>query len=159
MTLTYGSRCTVAGATTLMSKRSLRSGEVASLAGVSVATLRYYERRELIPHPRRTDSGYRVYPAETVNAVRMIKRAQRIGFSLREISQLLALRSRRAATCADVFSTAALKMKDLEARIATLEQARRDLAEILGACPRRRDVEAHACPIYHRLGELPESPA
>ena len=67
----------------------LRSGQVARAAGVNQQTLRYYERRGLLAEPARTPGGHRVYPAEAVTVLRVIKAAQRLGFSLAEVAELL----------------------------------------------------------------------
>ena len=69
----------------------LRIGEVAHAAGVNVQTLRYYERQGLLPIPHRTPSGYRMYGAQTVDTLRAIKRSQALGFTLRDIRQLMAI--------------------------------------------------------------------
>ena len=74
---------------------TMRSGEVARAAGVNQQTLRYYERRGLLAEPGRSPGGHRLYPAETVTVVRMIKGAQRLGFSLEEIDGLMAAGPRR----------------------------------------------------------------
>ena len=76
---------------------SLRVGEMAARAGVHRETLRYYERRGLVPAPPRQSSGYRAYPADTVERVRLIKWAQGLGFTLREIGAAF-----RAITCGGV---------------------------------------------------------
>ena len=68
---------------------ALRSGEVAHAAGVNQQTLRYYERRGLLAEPLRTPGGHRLYPAEAVTTVRVIKAAQRLGFSLGEVAELM----------------------------------------------------------------------
>ena len=67
----------------------LRSGQVAHAAGLNQQTLRYYERRGLLAAPDRTPGGHRLYPAETVTVLRVIKAAQRLGFSLDEVADLL----------------------------------------------------------------------
>jgi DNA-binding transcriptional MerR regulator len=67
----------------------LRSGQVAAAAGVNTETLRYYERRGLIAEPDRSPGGHRLYPAETVTVLRVIKAAQRLGFTLEEVTELL----------------------------------------------------------------------
>ncbi len=72
--------------------RGLTTGKVAKHAGVNTETLRYYEREGLIDIPPRTASGYRVYPADTVTRIRFIRRAKALGFTLREIRELLSLR-------------------------------------------------------------------
>jgi DNA-binding transcriptional MerR regulator len=71
---------------------SLRTGEVARMAGVNVETLRFYEREGILAEPPRRASGYREYPPETIDLVRFVKRAQEVGFSLREVRELLELR-------------------------------------------------------------------
>ena len=68
---------------------ALRSGQVAVAAGVNVETLRYYERRGLLAEPDRSPGGHRLYPAETVTVLRVIKAAQRLGFTLEEVADLL----------------------------------------------------------------------
>jgi DNA-binding transcriptional MerR regulator len=79
---------------------SLTTGELANWAGVNVETLRFYERKGLLPRPPRRASGYREYPLECVRLIRFIKRAQELGFSLREIRELLDLRVQPGVTCA-----------------------------------------------------------
>ena len=78
---------------------TLTIGQVAAAAGVNIQTIRYYERRGLLATPRRTASGYRQYTGDAVNRIRFIKHAQELGFSLKEIQELLALRVRHAAAC------------------------------------------------------------
>jgi DNA-binding transcriptional MerR regulator len=73
-------------------EKALRIGEVAGRAGVNVQTLRFYERRGLLPEPPRRASGYREYAPESVRRVRFIKRAQELGFTLAEVEELLRLR-------------------------------------------------------------------
>ncbi len=80
----------------------LTIGTVARKAGANIDTLRFYERQGVIVKPPRTDSNYRMYPEETVRRVQFVKRAQELGFSLREIKGLLALRATRGAKCEDV---------------------------------------------------------
>jgi MerR family mercuric resistance operon transcriptional regulator len=87
-------------------------GVLAKQANVHVETLRYYERRGLIPKPHRTVSNYRVYSSENLRRVMFIKQAQCLGFSLNEIKKLLALRATPRARCADV-RTYATKSKTL----------------------------------------------
>ena len=68
-----------------------KTGDLAKLADVNAQTLRYYERRRLLPRPKRTESGYRIYEDDSVRRIRFIKRAQDLGFTLAEISELLSL--------------------------------------------------------------------
>ncbi len=112
----------------------LSIGEVASQAVVHVETLRYYERKGLVPKPPRSASNYRRYPAETVGRVRFIKHAQGLGFTLREIAELLALRSTRGAKASDVRRRAQAKLEDIEEKIEALGAMRATLKKLVGGC-------------------------
>lgn len=112
----------------------MKSGQLARAAGVNVETLRYYERQGLLPEPARRESGYRQYTAEDLAAVRFIKRAQGLGFSLKEIAGLLALRVDADTSCAEVRDRARAKLADVEARIADLVRIRAALARLVEAC-------------------------
>jgi MerR family transcriptional regulator, mercuric resistance operon regulatory protein len=95
----------------------LRSGEVARAAGVNPQTLRYYERRGLVAEPDRTLGGHRVYPVETVTVLRVIKAAQRLGFTLDEVAELLAVGSGRPE---GLMVRAREKLTEVQAKIADL---------------------------------------
>ncbi|MEI8408660.1 MULTISPECIES: MerR family transcriptional regulator [unclassified Kribbella] len=100
----------------------LRSGQVAAAAGVNLQTLRYYERRGLIAEPHRSLGGHRLYPEDAVTTLRVIKAAQRLGFTLTEVSELLdAARHRhRIGEGAGLQAAAREKLADVEAKIADL---------------------------------------
>jgi DNA-binding transcriptional MerR regulator len=99
----------------------LRSGQVAHAAGVNRETLRYYERRGLLAEPGRTPGGHRIYPAETVTAVRAIKAAQRLGFSLGEVAELIPTGlHRRLHPGSGLQQSATAKLAEVEAKIADL---------------------------------------
>jgi DNA-binding transcriptional MerR regulator len=100
----------------------LRSGELAGAAGVNLQTLRYYERRGLLAEPVRSPGGHRLYPAEALTLLRVIKAAQRLGFSLDEVADLLHLGRHRHGRRPDrgLSSRAASKLAEVEARIADL---------------------------------------
>jgi MerR family mercuric resistance operon transcriptional regulator len=99
----------------------MRSGQVAAAAGVNLQTLRYYERRGLLPAPDRTLGGHRAYPPAIVTRLRTIKVAQRLGFTLAEIRILLAAGTHRhGRTQPGLQAQAADKLADVEARIAEL---------------------------------------
>lgn len=130
---------------------SLTTGELAERAKVNIETVRYYERRGLLPQPPRTASGYRQYAPEAVARLRFIKRAQNLGFSLQEIGTLLDLRVRRASgtVCREVESRAAAKMELIEGKIRELERMRGSLERLVSAC---RDRETTGdCPILEAL--------
>ena len=114
--------------------KMLTSGQLARAAGVHVETLRYYERQGLLPEPARRESGYRQYTAEDLAAVRFIKRAQGLGFSLKEVASLLALRVDGATPCVEVRARAGAKLADVEAKMADLARIRAALARLVEAC-------------------------
>jgi DNA-binding transcriptional MerR regulator len=114
---------------------SLRSGEVAAAAGVNLQTLRYYERRGLLAEPRRTSGGHRAYPPDAVTMVRVIKAAQRLGFTLDEVAGLLDAGRHRHGTVPDagLRHRAAVKLSEIDARIADLQTIRESIAAALDA--------------------------
>ena len=128
----------------------MRIGEVAAGAGVNIQTIRYYERRGLLPEPQRRASGYRAYDPETVRLVRFIKRAQELGFTLREIAELIALRHtpRRGA---EVRALASGKAEDIERKMAHLRAMRNALRELVQACD--CGGGAPSCPIIEALDD------
>lgn len=101
-------------------------GELADAAGVGVETLRFYEREGLLPTPPRKRSGYRQYPPDALARVLFIRRAKELGFTLKEIAELLELRVDPDKSCRDVRALARAKILDVEKRMA-------DLARIKGA--------------------------
>jgi DNA-binding transcriptional MerR regulator len=127
----------------MVTGRTLRSGEVARLAGVNVQTLRYYERRGLLPRPERSSGGHRVYPPGAVALLRTIKGAQRLGFSLGEIRALLAAGHRRAG----LRSRAVAKMAEVDAEIEGLTAVRTALAAVVAAgCDDLANCTSADCP-------------
>jgi DNA-binding transcriptional MerR regulator len=113
----------------------LRSGQVAALAGVNLQTLRYYERRGLLAEPDRSLGGHRVYPPEAVTVLRVIKAAQRLGFTLDEVAELLVAGGHRDGGRSDagLQSRAATKLAEVDARIADLSVIRATLVAALEA--------------------------
>jgi DNA-binding transcriptional MerR regulator len=101
----------------------LRTGQVAEAAGMNAQTLRYYERRGLLPRPERSPGGHRLYPADVVTLLRVMKAAQRLEFTLDEVTELLAAahhhQGRRKA--AGLQTKAAAKLTEIESRIADLQ--------------------------------------
>src|SRR5437870_343775 len=113
--------------------KTLRTSQVARLAGVNVETLRFYERKGILPEPPRRESGYREFPPDAVALVRFVKRAQELGFSLREIKGMLELRDSPRATCAEVREIAQQKVGEIEAKIRDLEAMRAALGRLVRA--------------------------
>jgi MerR family transcriptional regulator, copper efflux regulator len=130
-------------------------GELAKQANVHVETLRYYERRGLIPKPHRTVSNYRVYSSENLRRVKFIKQAQELGFSLNEIKKLLALRATPRARCADVRTYAAHKIEDIDGKIRSLARMRKTLEKLIAECS--GDGPATLCPILESLDSEPST--
>lgn len=129
----------------------MRIGELAALAGVPAATVRYYERRGLIAEPRRTGSGYRQYDPETAERIRLIKRAQDLGFTLDEVRDLLELRVDDPASCAAVEAKTREKIEDVRRRIVELERLEAVLSRLADACAAR--VPTAECPVLEMLSE------
>lgn len=115
-------------------------GELAERVGVNVQTVRYYERRELLPEPERTRSGYRTYGPGDVLRLRFVLRAKALGFTLSEVAELLELRVDPDRTAEDVRERALEKIADTETKIRDLEAIRGALERVVGAC------EAHGSP-------------
>lgn len=115
--------------------QGLRAGQVAEAAGVNRETLRYYERRGLLPDPGRSSGGHRLYPSEAITVLRVIKAAQRLGFTLDEVADLLAIGRHRHGTGLDVGLQAQAKVKlvEIEDRIADLHTIRDNLRAALDA--------------------------
>ncbi|MBK6517999.1 MAG: MerR family DNA-binding protein [Polyangiaceae bacterium] len=130
-------------------KESLTIGGVAKGAEVGVETVRFYEREGLIPEPPRRRSGYRQYPADTVRRVRFIRRAKELGFTLKEISELLSLRVDPRTTCAEVRALARTKIEDVDQRIHELERMKAVLERLARAC--RGTGPTSECPILDAL--------
>jgi MerR family mercuric resistance operon transcriptional regulator len=129
--------------------RGLTIGEVARQAGVNLQTIRFYERRGILEEPPRRPSGYREFDPETVRLIRFIKRAQALGFTLREVQELLRLRDDQSASCADVRTTARAKMEDIDRRIESLRAMRKALGVLVDTC--RSNASVRKCPILEAL--------
>jgi DNA-binding transcriptional MerR regulator len=113
-------------------KRSLRAGELAELAGVSTDTLRHYERKGLIPRPPRGANGYREYPAETLDRVRLVRSALAVGFTLDELAGILGVRDRGGAPCRRARALLEEKLGSVEAQLLELARLRETLRSVLG---------------------------
>lgn len=127
----------------------LNIGEVARRGGVSVEALRYYEREGLVESLGRDANRYRLYDDGAVRQVRFIKRAQDVGFTLKDIKELLSLKATRGASCRDVRARAQTKIQDMEAKIAVLQRMTSILADWVAACPDAGPIDQ--CPILDAL--------
>ena len=134
----------------------LTTSEVARQGGVNLESIRFYERERLLPKPPRTASGYRMFSADDVRRVRFIKRAQELGFSLREIKELLALRFDPDTSCADVRKRAEAKLLDIDQKVSDLKRMRKTLGRLATACPGRGNLDG--CPILESLNSTNPAP-
>ncbi|WP_281689628.1 MerR family transcriptional regulator [Pseudonocardia thermophila] len=132
----------------------MRTSEVAAQARVNPQTLRYYERRGLLPEPERSASGYRAYGPQAVRLVRFIKRAQDLGFTLDDVESLLHLADGGPESCDAARELATAKIADLDARIADLLAMRSGLARLVQTCEQPRD--RRECPIFVEIGSAEE---
>lgn len=113
---------------------SFTIGQLAKEAGVHVETVRFYERQGVIDQPPQPASGYRQYPKELIRRILFIKHAQELGFSLREIQELLSLQVGQNATCQDVRQRAQAKLEDVEGKIASLKKIQKELVTLIRTC-------------------------
>lgn len=130
---------------------NLTISRLASAASVNVQTVRYYERRGLLPAPERTRSGYRQYDPEAVRRLRFIKRAQQLGFTLEEIRALLALRVRQPTdgSCSRIEAQTRRKIRLVEQKMEELERILAVLQRLANSCRDRRATAE--CPILEAL--------
>jgi Hg(II)-responsive transcriptional regulator len=127
----------------------VRTSEVAAQAHVNTQTLRYYERRGLLPEPARTRSGYRDYGDEAVRVVRFVKRAQQLGFTLDDIEDLLHLAGGGPESCDEARAMARARIADLELRIDELAGMRDALTRLIDTCGESR--AERQCPILQDI--------
>lgn len=128
---------------------NLTIGILAKHSDVSVETIRYYQRRGLLQEPSKPSGGFRQYPQESVKRVRFIKRAQMLGFTLKEIQGLLALDERKA--CTETREIAAHKLELIAQKIADLSKLKRSLARLVRSCD--ASTAGSPCPIIHLLAD------
>jgi len=114
--------------------QSLSIGQVARRAGVGVETVRFYEREGLLEEPPRRVSGYRQYSEEVVKRIHFIKRAQTLGFSLKEISEVLLLRVNAQTSCEEVKERTEAKIMEVERKLVSLQRMRQALLQVHSLC-------------------------
>ena len=123
-------------------------GEASKLTGVSAKMIRHYEGLGLLPHPPRTESGYRLFDANAIHALHFIRRARDLGFGMADIAQLLDLWRNRRRSSASVKKLALTHVAALQARIEALETMKRTLSQLAEQC---HGDERAACPILDDL--------
>lgn len=127
----------------------LTIGGLAKAAGIGVETVRFYERRGLIPEPARTAAGYRQYAPGVIERVRFIRRAQGLGFTLAEIAELLDLRVDEVAACGAVEAQAREKLDQVAGKIDELRRMEAALDRLVARCEAREPTGE--CPILEAL--------
>ena len=139
-----------------MDRQALLIGEVARRTGLSIHTIRFYEAERLLPEALRTESGYRLYSQDNIEALKFIKNAQQLGFSLAEVRELLLLRDRPAESCVHVRSVLREKLESVREKLRRLEAMEKDLKRSLALCERelKRHGSRHGqrCPVLAKLG-------
>lgn len=123
----------------------MQIGQLAKRLGISVETLRFYEKKGLIEPPARSPAGYRIYPNKTVQQLQFIVRTKRLGFSLKEIKELQTLQMAPNVTCGEIKAQTMVKIKDIEKKIAELERIKTQLSELASSCPGKGTTSG--CPI------------
>lgn len=129
--------------------KPLTIGQVARGAGIGIETIRFYERQGLLEPPPRRESGYRIFGEDSIRRLSFIKRAKELGFSLKEIGELLALQLDPSRNCRDVKRRTEAKLNDVQARIDSLKRMSKTLRKLVAACDGSGST-AH-CPILEAL--------
>jgi Cu(I)-responsive transcriptional regulator len=124
-------------------------GQVAKQSGVSVETVRYYEKEGLLEVPERKESGYRQFKGDTIARLSFIQQAKKLGFSLKEIGELLSITSDANTVCNDVKQLSQDKLVDIENKIKMLQQMRKSLKKLIDVCPGQAPI--NDCPILDAL--------
>ncbi|GIW78360.1 MAG: hypothetical protein KatS3mg105_0167 [Gemmatales bacterium] len=130
-------------------------GQVARRTGVGIEAIRFYERQGVLEKPQRSASGYRLYDASVIDRLRFIGRAKELGFTLREIKELLELRVGPATSCSDAKALAEKKIADIEGKIQTLQSMKKALVKLTRQCQGRGQISS--CPILEALDDRPVS--
>jgi MerR family transcriptional regulator, copper efflux regulator len=124
-------------------------GQVAKRSGISVETIRYYEKEGLLEEPERKESGYRQYQQDAITRLSFIKQGKELGFSLREISELLSIKSDGKNLCHEVKQLAQEKLDNIESKIKMLQRMRKSLKKLVDSCPGQAAL--NECPILDAL--------
>lgn len=130
-------------------KNKLTIGKVANICGIGVETIRYYEKQDLITQPFKTDSHYRYYTQDHIERIQFILNSKELGFSLKEIKNLLELRIDESNSCHDIKPIADSKIKEIEEKIEFLQQLRATLTQLSEDCGSNRNTSP--CPILKAI--------
>lgn len=129
-------------------------GELAKRTALTIDAIRFYERRKVLPLPCRTTGRFRLYTIDDIERLRFVQRTQRLGFSLEEIKQLMAIRADKTHACAAVRQFLKTKLEDVAAKIRELQQLEAELKADLGKCNRalkHQRTKVCACPVLEEI--------
>jgi Hg(II)-responsive transcriptional regulator len=131
----------------------LTIGQIARRTGIGIETIRFYERKGLIDEPPRKESGYRQYDENAIARLTFIQQAKTLGFSLREINELLSLRQKPGITSREIKQVAETKLADIENKMRLLRRMQRTLKKLVDKCP--GNGPTNECPILEALEKSP----
>ena len=134
--------------TQITSNQGILIGEISRRTGVNIETIRYYERIEVMPKPKRSEGGQRLYDESQLNRLGFIKRSRELGFSLKEICTLLTLVDSGEMTCSEVHALTVEHLREVRSKIADLRKLERALKNLAAQCS-LGDVSD--CPIVETL--------
>jgi DNA-binding transcriptional MerR regulator len=135
----------------------MQIGEVAERAAMTVDAIRFYERRNLLPRAGRSVGGFRLYSEDAVERLRFIRQMQGLGFSLREVGELIELRAHKVEACESVRALLGAKLKDVRAKLRELRQLEADLRKCNRELGHRRQHAACPCPVLEEADEANEN--
>ena len=130
-------------------RKSYMAGQLAKAANVNIQTVRFYDRQGILKPASRTEAGYRIYDKEGVKRLNFIIQAKKLGFSLKEIKEFLALRVQSVKACDRVRKKATEKLKDIQNKIAHLKKLEKTFKGLIGDCENR--VVTNQCPILEKM--------
>jgi DNA-binding transcriptional MerR regulator len=133
-----------------MAAEGIRIGKVSQETGLSIDTIRFYEKQGLLDRPLRSEGGFRLFDAEDIQRMQFIRRAQQLGFSLAEIRELLVLQ-REHEPCIHVRELLEAKLKSVRSKIQELRALEEQLAERLRKCNRKSRTHAGNCPVLEEI--------
>lgn len=131
----------------LIMKNEMTIGLLAKKSDVTVETVKFYEKEGLLPRPIKPSSGFRTYPDDYISRLFFIKRAQELGFTLKEVKELLKLKVDKKATCGQVMKKAEVKITEVESKIKDLQQMKKSLKQIHECCE-DGTLTLEECPIF-----------
>jgi DNA-binding transcriptional MerR regulator len=139
-----------------MARSGIQIGKVSEQTGLSVDAIRFYEKQRLLERPPRTEGGFRLFDTQDIQRIRFIRRAQRLGFSLPEIRELLVIERDEGETCSHVCELLHAKVAQIHSKIAELRMLEEQLKKKLRKCERKLEASGDShngrCPVLDEIG-------